>query len=63
MRVVCAAMDRRIAWPTNLAETLDVLEDGVMERQLVAQFERMWADMQVHVEPLVGRSWARNMQR
>lgn len=60
MRGVCASMDRRIPWPTNLVETLDVIEDAEMERLLVGQFESMWTDMQVHVAPLAGRSWARS---
>lgn len=59
MRGVCAAMDRRIPWSTNLEETLDVLKDDEMERLLVGQFESMWMDMQPHLAPLAGRSLAR----
>ena len=59
MRSVCAAMDRRIPWDSDLAATLDVLADPAHERTLVTHFEAMWQDLHGHLEPLAGRSWAR----
>lgn len=59
MRGVCKAMDRRIPWPSDLAQTLAPLSDPSTERTLLAHFEAMWQDMQAHVEGLPGRSWGR----
>lgn len=59
MRSVCAAMDRRIPWDSDLAATLDVLANPDHERELLKHFEAMWRDLHGHLEPLPGRSWAR----
>ncbi len=59
MQAVCEAMDRRIAWPSALNQTLTPLKDKETARLLLTDFEAMWQDMQEHLKELPGQSLAR----
>lgn len=45
MQAVCEAMDRRIRWESDLGQTLSVLDDRTLHRQLLANFESLWRDL------------------